>query len=234
MATATVTDLNGYTDIVAASSTYYRSSVSGSGNCTADNNNCYQIATTSCSLSNCSGNSCTISCSAPMYYFADPTDVGSTFASDVWNAILDIWDTASAHTQSTANEELLTLKALTSSSTISYGSISVGADTGSSDATTTVNNTGNTILNLLVSGSNMTAGSSTIPVGNQKYATSTFTYSACSLCNALATTSNPFNIGVAKPTSTTSPFSGNLYWGLSVPLGTAATTHSGVNSFLAN
>jgi hypothetical protein len=169
-----------------------------------------------------------------MYYFADPTDVGSTFASDVWSAIVDIWDTANAHSNSSSNQELYTLKALTSSSTINYGSITVGADTGASDATTTVSNTGNTVLNLLLSGSNMTAGSSTISVDKQKYATSTFVYSSCTLCNSLATSSNPFNIGIVKPTTTTTPFSGNLYWGLAVPNGTAATTHSGVNTFLAN
>jgi len=234
MATATVTDLNGYSDIVAASSTYFRSSIAGGRNCSADSNNCYQIATSSCALSNCAGNSCTISCAAPMYYFADPTDVGSTFASDVWSAIVDIWDTANAHSNSSSNQELYTLKALTSSSTINYGSITVGTDTGASDATTTVSNTGNTVLNLLLSGSNMTAGSSTITVDKQKYATSTFVYSSCTLCNSLATSSNPFNIGIVKPTTTTTPFSGNLYWGLAVPNGTAATTHSGVNTFLAN
>jgi hypothetical protein len=232
-ATATVTDFNGYTDIVNASSTFYRSGLASTSACTADNNNCYQIGTSSCTFQDCAGISCTVSCSAPMYYFADPTDFGSTYVSENWRALIDVWDTSLTHDRASSSQEVLTLKALTVPSSINYGSVTVGADTGTTDATTTVTNTGNSILNLLVSGSNMTAGSSTITANNQKYATTTFTYSTCTLCNVLSTSTNPYNVGITKPTST-SPFFRDVYWGLGVPIGTAATTHSGSNAFFAN
>jgi hypothetical protein len=217
-ATGTVTDYNGYADILNASSTFYRSGLASTTYCTADDNNCYQLGTTSCSFTDCSGNACTVSCSAPVYYFADPTDFGSTYASEDWRALIDVWDTSSTHDSASSSQELLTLKALTVPSLIDYGSVSVGTTTGATDATTTVN---------------MTAGSSTITVDQQKYATSTFFYSSCSLCNILSTSSTPYDIAVTKPTSTASFFR-DIYWGLNVPIGTAATTHSGSNVFLAN
>ncbi len=232
-ATSTVTDYNGYADLSFASSTFFRSGLSSSTACTADNNNCYQISTSSCSFINCSGNSCTVSCTADMYYFADPTDFGSTFVAENWQALIDVWDTSNSHARASSSQDVYTLKGLTIPSSLNYGSITVGADTGAANSTTTVTNTGNTILNLLLSGSPMTAASSTIAVNQQKYATSTFTYSGCAGCNLLATTSNPYNIGVTKPTST-NPFFKDVYWGLGVPNGTAATTHSGTNYFIAN
>lgn len=233
VATGTVTDFNGYQDIVAASSTYYRSSVSGGNYCAGDNNNCYHVATTSCVFSDCSGNSCTVTCSAHLWYFADPTDAGSFFAADNWLALLDVWDTGGSHATTTDGRELLTLRALAVPPSLNYGSIAVGGDTGASPTTTPVNNTGNTTLNLLLSGTNMTAGASVIPVDYEKYATSTFTYSSCAFCNQLSTSSTPYNIGVDKPTTTVGYFK-DIFWGVGIPLGTAASTHSGMNTFLAN
>ena len=232
-ATGTVTDLNGYLDLVNASSTYYRSSVSGGRNCAADGNNCYQIATTSCSFSNCGGNSCIISCSTSLYYFADPTDVGSAYAADVWNAIVDVWDTSNSHSNSTANQDIYTLSAITTTSTIPYGSITVGTDSGSRNATTTVGNTGNSILNLNLGGDNLRAGSNLISYDKQKYATTTFTYSSCPICSFLAASSSPtyVPIGVSKATTTVFSPSKDIYWGISIPSGTAATTFSGSNIF---
>ncbi len=234
-ATATVSDLNGYADIVAASSTFYRSSVAGGRSCTADSNDCYQIGTSSCSLYNCSGNSCDVSCSAPMKYFADPTDPGSYFNADMWQAIISAWDTSYSYDMSSSSEEVLTLAGMNASSTISYGSIIVGDDTGATDATTTVNNTGNVVLNLGIGGDPMVSGASSISYDKQKYSTSTFTYSTCGLiCNILTASTSPtyFPVAITKPTSTAAFFR-DIYWGLAVPLGTAATTHSGVNYFFA-
>lgn len=231
-ATATVTDLNGFTDLVAASSTFYRSSVSGGTACAPNGNDCYQIASSSCSFSDCTGNSCTLSCSAPMYYFADPTDIG-TFASDVWNAFLDVWDLSGAHSTDSSNQELYTLSGLTVPASIDYGNIVVGDDTGGMNPVTPVSNTGNSTLNLNLGGDYLRAGANTISYSQQKYATSTFNYSGCAICNSLAASSSPdyYPLGVAK--STTSawfPFK-EVYWGIGIPPGTAATTFFGFNDF---
>jgi hypothetical protein len=232
-ATGTVSDLNGYTDITAASSTFYRSGVAGARYCTADQNDCYQISTSTCALTLCSGNSCTLSCTANMQYFADPTDAGSTYASQIWDAFVDIWDSSGTHTTASLTQDVYTLRGLSVPSSINYGSVTVGADTGSSNASTSVNNTGNALLNLLLSGTDLTNGSSTIAVSYQKYATTTFTYTSCVFCNSLSSSIQSFNLNVSKLTSIL-PFYRDILWGISVSNGTAASTHNGVNTFLAN
>ena len=234
-ATATVTDLNGWTDLVDASSTYYRSSVAGGSACAPDQNNCYQIATSSCGFSDCTGNTCLLTCATPMYYFADPTDAVSNFASDVWDAFLDVWDTSGAHHTGTANKELYTLSGLAVPSAISYGSVTVGSDTGGNNASTSVANTGNSLLNLNLGGDFLKAGSNLISYSQQKYATSTFTYFGCAICDTLAASSSPsyYSLGVSKATTTTwSPFK-DIFWGIGIPPGTAATTFTGFNVFEA-
>ncbi|HSE34628.1 MAG TPA: hypothetical protein VLB83_00765 [Candidatus Paceibacterota bacterium] len=231
-ATGTVSDLNGYADIVAATGTYWRSGVSGTNFCSANDNNCYQIASTSCTLSACAGNSCTLACSAFLQFFADPTDIG-TYASEQWDAKVDVWDTSNSHRTATSGEELFTLRAISMPADINYGSVVVGTDTGSTNASTSVTNTGNSQIDLLVSGTDMTSGPSTIAAEEQKFATSTFTYSSCTLCAILSTTTQAFPLGLAKPT-TTVPVLDRIYWGIRIPSGTAATVHSGSNTFIAN
>lgn len=233
-ATATVTDLNGYTDLLSATTTFYRSSVSGGNACTDNDNDCYN-ATSTCSYSDCSGNSCIVTCSAYFRYFADPTDAGSLFPSDTWQALLDVWDTSYNHATSSAGQELYTLRAFTIPSAINYGTLTVGSDTGNTNSTTTVTNTGNTILDMLLGGDNMFAGTSQIPYYNQKYATSTFTYSSCPICTVLSASTSPtfIDLNVTKPT-TTSAYVKDVYWGLLVPFGSPASTYNGLNIFTAN
>ena len=170
-----------------------------------------------------------------MTYHADPTDFGSIFEADDWQAVLSVWDTSFAYDFSTAAQDLLTMKGLSASSSIDYGSIIVGNDTGSTDATTTVNNTGNVILNMDIGGDPLTAGASSISYDKQKYSTSTFTYSICTTCNILTASTSPtfFPVEITKPTSTSSAYFKDIYWGITIPFGTTAVTHSGVNYFTA-
>ena len=96
-----------------------------------------------------------------------------------------------------------------------------------------MNNTGNTVLNLNVGGDDLYAGASRITYDQQKYATSTFTYSACGFCSTLTATSSVtyLPLQVSKATTTAwSPYK-DIYWGINIPLGTAATTFSGFNLF---
>ena len=144
-----------------------------------------------------------------------------------------MWD-ASTHDTASSSQELYTLRGLTIPTTISYGSVTVGQDTGPTNSTTSVNNTGNVILNLDLGGDPLLAGASTINYDRQKYATTTFTYSSCPICNALTASTSPtfFPLAVTKPTST-NPFFKDIYWGIEVPIGSTAATHSGTNYFTA-
>ncbi len=234
-ATGTVTDLNGYADIVAASSTIYRSLVAGTALCSSDENNCYVQPT--CTLSLCSGSSCTVTCSAQVQYIADPTDSG-TYSAQNWLANLRIRDASGIYASSTATGvELLTLYGISlSTPTINFGLLNLGDNTGATTTQTTIVNTGNAAIDIQLLGTDLEGSggpAGSIPVGQQKVATSTFTYASCSVCQALTGSASTFEVDLPKPTATTSAISDDLFWGINVPINTAATTLTGTNTFLA-
>ncbi len=233
MATGSVTDLNGYSDLLYATTTLYRTGVGES--CSADDNNCYRLSSLDCPFENCSGNTCDVTCSADIEFFAEPTDDGSTYSTEKWEASLFVLDQSlNEATSTSAGVEMLTLWGLSlTNGGIGYGSIELASDSGGVNATSTLQNTGNDNIDIQLAGTDMTGGaSSNIPVANQKYATSTFTYSSCTICTALASTTNTFEVDLAKPTSTT-PVTDDLYWGIYVPVGVEGTTHNGQNTFYA-
>ncbi len=227
-ATADVSDINGADDIVSATSTIYRS-VIGAG-CTADDNNCYKVS--SCTFS---GATSTVTCTANVQFFADPTDASSTdYSAQNWLAEITVTDSASATGASStlSGVELNTLWAINVTGPINYGSVSPGSDTGGTTPTVTVKNTGNAAIDVDLYGTDMTLGGSTIGVTNQKYATSTFTYSSCTVCTALSSTPAAYEVDLLKPTSAT-PVTDLIYWGLAVSEGTAQGVHNGTNTFTA-
>ncbi len=231
-ATGTVSDLNGYGDLNLATTTMFRSSVLSS--CTSDPNNCYIASPTQCVFENCSGSSCDVTCSADFYYHADPTDVG-TYAGQTWRAELSVSDQSGAIATGTAPSiDLLTLRAITVDSTINYGALEVNNDTGSYNATTTVENIGNDALDIAIAGTDLTDGnSSLIPVNEQIFATSTFTYTTCTFCSQLSASSTNYELDLTKPTSTTPSVSDQLFWGIAIPFGVAGNPHQGTNTFYA-
>jgi len=229
-ATGTVTDLNGYGDLSYATSTIYRSGVGEE--CSTNEKNCYRILSSRCGFSDCSGNSCTVSCDADIQYFTDPTDIDA-FSAEDWRAAISVYDSGGDRGYGTSSAvELLTLLAVDVSSPIDYGSLNVGTDTGPANSTTTVENTGNASSSASLKGTDLTAGASSIGVDNQKYATSTFIYSSCTVCSILTDTFTSFALNLPHPTST-SPVTDEIYWGIFVPVGTAGVTHTGANTFIA-
>ncbi|OGD34390.1 hypothetical protein A2988_02585 [Candidatus Azambacteria bacterium RIFCSPLOWO2_01_FULL_46_25] len=222
---ATATDPNGFSDFASATSTIYRSGVGAA--CAANNSNCYAVA--SCSFSSCAGNSCTVTCTASMQFFADPTDIG-TFAAETWMGTITVVDKQGASASSTAPAvELNTLYAISTPAAINYGSLNPSTDTGATNQTMVITNTGNAAITIPVSGADMT-GPGTIPVSQQKYSLSSFTYSAGG--TALTAVSTASGLNLAKPTSTT-PVQGTLYWGVGVPNGTPSGSYGGTNTIIA-
>ena len=233
MATGTVTDYSGYADIApVATGTIYRKSLGES--CTANDNNCYTPAKTSCSLSACAGISCTLSCRADLQYFAEPTDVG-TYASDIWTASVHVHNQANVGDNASVDAELNTLKALAfTTGAVDFGSLDIGSTTPAfSNPMATLQNTGNAQFGIDIAGSDLTSSGSTITVDNEKVATSTFDYAACSLCTTLSTSTATLGLTFPKPVST-APVLNNIYFGLYVPFGTKPQTHNGVISVSAN
>lgn len=230
-ATGTVQDLNGYADIVLASSTIYRSGVGST--CAADDNNCYKVPT--CSLTNCAGTSCTLTCSADIRYFAEPTDVISSYSAENWLASVRVQDASGLSDTSSAGSDLLTTRALSVDTSINYDSITLtnglapGENTGNRVATTTVTNTGNSPIDIRLSGTAM----GSIPVGSQAYSTSTFTYASCSVCSFLTGAATNVGVSIPKQTASTSPQTSKVYWGIEIPIPTATGIQAGTNFFEA-
>jgi hypothetical protein len=117
-----------------------------------------------------------------------------------------------------------------STSSIDYGTVTASSTAGSTNATETVLNVGNSATSLqLLALSTLTNGSLSIATGSQRYSTSTFTYPGTStaLTDSAVTVPGFF---LTSPTSTVN-VQQSTYWGLLVPAGTATGSYSGTTEF---
>jgi hypothetical protein len=225
-ATTTVTDGNGYTDIATTSAVIFRTS-SGTS-CAADNNDCYRVS--SCSLSLCAGTSCTATCNASIWYFAQPTDPGSPWSSDSWSAAITARDASNATGTATSTVvELLSLLGIQVPSAINYGSLSPGSTTATLNTPVAVSSVGNVSMNVTLYGTNMTNGVYSIPVGKQSYATSVLSFASGTAL--LANPGTTVMLAIPKTTSTV-PASKTLDWGISVPNPQPSGNFTGANTFI--
>lgn len=228
-ASTTVTDYNGYSDLLYATTTFYKSDVTAA--CTPDNNNCY-IATSSCNFTSCSGVTCTLTCTADFRFHADPTDQdGGQF----WYAFMEVSDQGGATDFGTSiGVDLLTIRALEVQNAINYGTVDVNQNTGAYNPTVDIFNYGNEAIDVQIAGTDMTDGvSSVIPAAQQRFATTSFDYSTCTECYDLSVVGTTIEVDLDKPTTNTPPVTDTVYWGVAVPFGVASNPHSGVNTFTA-
>lgn len=218
--TATITDIQGYEDIASSSVKFY---LGEDASCTPNNLNCYAAT---CSLSNCSGDSCTATCNLNLTFYTEP--------SGIWYAQVSATDMDSeTGSYTVGNITVLDLKAINLiQDLIDYGDMVVGQNSGSVNIPVTVRNIGNVIVDLEVSGTNMcsdypTCSDSTpIPVGNQKYSMSTFTYT--SEGTALTGTGVVLeDFDLDKSMDGTIPTK-NLYWGIQIPYNISKTQRTGL------
>ncbi|HRN71404.1 MAG TPA: hypothetical protein PLS49_09590, partial [Candidatus Woesebacteria bacterium] len=218
--TATITDLDGNAEIAGVTGKLYKSGVAGAESCTPNNNNCYADAV--CDLTSCSGNICTATCTVAMYFHADATDANSTMPSEYWRGWMEATDSHSdtgSEFSATNAPDVESLSALDIVTSIDYGLMLAGDS--SSEKTTLVTNEGNIILDLELLGDSMctdypTCAGDSIAVGQQEYSMSTFTYGS-----GTDLTSSAFRIqfNLAKPTSSPSSQTKNLYWRLGLDPG---------------
>lgn len=231
-----------------------------------DPNNCYpsgvgvstwnlQCTASTTTCAGASDSTMTVECEFPLWFIADPTTGASTSDSYYWNQVWTAAASASdddfatstftmAATSTAEVEVLLALNML--NSTIPYGALEPGQDTGTLSTTTAVQTTGNAGIDEGLQGTNMcpgyTSGSScaltaanathTIPVYEQEFATSELAYGSGT---ALATgTQQTLDINILKATSTSIVSSKDTYWGIAVPsVVTYAAAYSGENTFTA-
>jgi len=226
-ATATVSDPNGYTDLSTTTAVIYRT---GSDyTCVPNNNNCYQIA--NCSFSSCAGTSCTATCSARIWYFAEPTDTSTPWADDTWSAWMHLTDKSATSTEAvSAPVEMLTTLGI-AAGPINYGSMAPG---GYIDLTQLqyVTSTGNSSLDIDLYGNNMVLGSSSISADAQHYSQfAGYLYGD----GAVLASSSPgtfLDVNIPKPISTSSAASQSFYWGIQLPTPLRTGLYTRTNVFV--
>lgn len=226
--TATIRDLDGFAGIASVKGKLYRSGVSGAQSCTNNNNNCYEDL--SCDLSGCSGNTCTATCSASVYYHADPTDGDSSQPSEYWRGWMEATDSASdtgVGFSPAGSPDINTLLTISADPLIDYGIVITGDN--SNQKTLVVNNVGNSIMDVELSGTTMctdfpTCLTQTIPVNGQEYSLGNFSYGSGT---DLTTSPVISNINLEKPTTSEFPLTDNIYWRLGIPAQQGTGQYSG-------
>jgi len=232
--TATVTDSQGCSTISTVQAKIFRSSLGSS--CASDYNNCYTVESCTQDNGSCSGagdNDATYTCSFNVYYFAEPTDEGSPNASDTWQAWVQATDNGSltgSNTNSSQSIELNTFQALDVSSTLSYGSMAPGDTSSTLNKTVTITNTGNSSIDIEISGTDMSKGNNTIAVNKQKYSISAGTIYDNG--TSLSETPTKVVIDLTKPIST-APITATFYWGVAIPEGIAYGSYTGTQTYTA-
>jgi hypothetical protein len=246
-ASTTVTDTNGAADLRWATSTLYESATVGGYNCAANTDNCYKIASTSCSLTTTGSSTVVVNCIGSLAYNAYATDASGTNpkAGDNWVAAIIAADGSfnSVGTSSVANtlNDVYTSVVLdVSNPTIPFNAgaaMVAGADTGGVNATTTVVNFGNAPITTLLWGSDMNrSGGGTIALSNQKFATSSFTYGTGGVVFTATTSPLAQNTGIsiARPI-TSATTTQDVYWGIKIPFSvTQSGDYTGINTFVAS
>ncbi|KKU79041.1 MAG: hypothetical protein UY04_C0019G0010 [Parcubacteria group bacterium GW2011_GWA2_47_7] len=241
-------------EIIFGLTNVYRSGVTGAFCDQSDHynaNNCYPGAAATTSIA--WGVSCTASstsctgpddsdviwdCTFPLWYVADATDGTGGPATDptYWNenwlasvqAADDDFSTSSLVEASSGNDLTSFLAYSVSTTTIAYGGLQPGNDTGTVGDTTLdrtdVLASGNVGLDETLYGEDMCPGfpapcsglpGDTIFVANQRYASSSISYA--SAVSLLANPGATFLINIPKSTTTLTQSTKTTHWGIAVP-----------------
>lgn len=233
-----VTDNNGCTDLVSATSTIYLGTVAGGADCTANNNNCYRSTSAFCSLRDCSGSddaTATYVCSTTMAFYTIPTDADSAASTTSWYARITASDAtlsgSGSYTTLNGVEVVSTAALAVNENNIAYGTVQAGGNTGSVNATTTIVNYGNTPIRTDVTGDDMLrngVGPAFIGIENQQHSLVPFAYGAGT--NTSSTTADTVATDIGRPTSATD-VSDQILWGIAVPFATPSDLFRGTNTF---
>src|SRR3989344_1554081 len=230
-----ITDTEYCSTITSVTAKAYLASTTNSGTlCSPDDLNCYQnISCTATTTGNTCGASDTTveyDCGFKLWYMARPTDTGD-WASSIWSVSATATDDAAltgTATNTGQNVDINSLSALDiSPTTVSYGTLAPGANSGSTNATTTVTNTGNANIDPRLSGTAMSSADDSILVGQQEYSADTFIWG---VGTALTSSATLLDITLPVPTATTTAITDTISWGLGVPSGKRSGSYTGTNT----
>ena len=187
-ASVTITDNNGCGDISSVNATLFDTNTTSD----AANNNRTHYENSAC----VSNGGCTLggtdltdtyNCSFTLAHYANPTDAGSNHSVNTWTVNITPFDNATG-TVDTDSQEINTLTAFTASSTLAFGTLALGADTGTTNTNGSITNTGNEQLDVQLDafgvsdGDNFAMGCTTgsINVSFMEYRNTAFAYNESS------------------------------------------------------
>ncbi|MFH1142293.1 MAG: hypothetical protein ABIH67_03485 [Candidatus Uhrbacteria bacterium] len=215
-----VSDLNNEEDINQVVVVFYRTNHISAQNCEADDNDCYKNDTnTTCLMDTSYGSSTQVKfdCQFDLTYFIDATDASSDNNSTTdWTVYVKVIDDDGAFDiDVSVIKEIQTLLSLNIPASISFGTMTLGANTVIADnQTMTIEQFGNGSADVEVSGTDLICDGSTafIPLGNIEWSLTDVDYgSGTDLTGTPADT----NLNVAVRTDTTS--TEKIYWNIKVP-----------------
>ncbi|MCA9383453.1 hypothetical protein KC909_03745 [Candidatus Dojkabacteria bacterium] len=232
--TGTVTDNNSCQDLVTVEASLYRSAVTYTNcdtNAEDDDDSCYADVVCVVDGGTCTSNTdptATYTCTVSVQYHADPTDTGTEYPTENWLGSIYALDSGlSDDTESAAGVEMVSLVALDITQTsIAYGAVSPGSDTGATNQTVEVTATGNVGLDTDLNGNgngmcintftSPTCPADKVDLNYQEYATAGFTYGAGT---DLSGTATELELNVPKTVDTGSTVVGaaDTYWGIGLP-----------------
>ncbi|HBK34135.1 TPA: hypothetical protein DEP34_00195 [Candidatus Uhrbacteria bacterium] len=226
-----VEDLNGRDDIVNVRGVFYRSSVSGGSDCTADNNGCYVVS--SCTLRDLTGNDLRkeYSCRFDLSAYIDSTDSDGHYSTDTWNFFVEVSDGTAIDSESVTTE-VSSLLSLDIPSSINYGVLGLGDKTPAGSINITVTQQGNVRAGVEISGVGTAmncSGRGSIPRENQEYSTESFTHGT-----GIDLSGTPISTGMVLGwQETDTAVSDDLYFGIEIPSSGVEGICSMVNTLTA-
>jgi len=255
MATVSITDNNGCTDIRdggGVEAIFYTTDhhwTFGVATPTFDYNDFLTDAVTSCQFESCSGDTATYHCFASdsWYYYADPT-VGSTAtkAQEDWAVMVWASDSYDAYVSSSSMDVAAGASnsaevTLVSAIALEAGSQSVAYsnDTDNTDSDIEergMRNSGNRGINpQIISTILLTSGGDTIPAQSQLFASSSFSFpwDSDAYGVSLSESYQELDLDLPQRTDDNDEVDDQIFWGLHVPINTVAGNYSGTNSYNA-
>lgn len=209
--TMTVSDDDTLTDISSVVASLFVASTTGWGdygpNCTADDLNCYHDTDYSACYkkTELDTNTATFECGFKVWYVAYPTASGASWDTSIWTVSATATDMSAAFSNATNTTQQIEIEELTAfaitPSFIDFGSLEPGINTDTSNPTVNIVSTGNSPIDVQLSGTDLTDGSNIILASNQKYESSSFDYDTDGI--ALSGTPTTLELAINPPTSTT-------------------------------
>jgi hypothetical protein len=204
---ATITDLDGWPDMgnTSLATLYHYTSDNGLSD---DENKHY--TTDNCTFENTAENEQLVTC----YFNIDFMALSGSWTANV--TTVDLSGMNASNTGTTTINDLTAIELADAS--VNFGVVSMGANS-STAGNMTIKNMGNILINAVLSGTNYTCSTGTIPVGNTRYSLAAGNYDSMSLAlSAVPTGQYNLNLGVrGVATANGVDSTRKEYWTIKIP-----------------